>query len=362
LNKIPRSSAYLYNSPEFQYETADFIANFCSYCGYLKNSFEDNRVEIYSKNNYQIKKSASTAMSSNLSSIRDKILEITAVKDNIIRILEVGSGAGELAEWFANQGHDTNTIDLNVLEYENKKIKHTQGQMDENYVQSNPPYDLIIARHLLEHIDDPKQLLQLMKKSLTSNGLIYLEMPNGEASLKNYRIVDYFNDHIHHFIPDNLRVLAEINDLRLVEFFPILKSNHIGYFLKNNEFVVKQPAAQIEFSILDNLISSKTKLSELKEKLCNYSNIFIYGAGAHSTTFITQLDNDLKKKITGVWDKDPSKLNKYLPGTEICITFPGTATENKEQSVMVNTSVLYKDEIENYIRLDLNLQYPIIHL
>lgn len=361
LENIPRSSAYLYDQPCTNYETAKFIADYCEHCGYIKNKFVDNRTDIYKKDNYKLKTAVSGAMSANLNLIRDWILDHFSNNTEKIRILEVGSGSGELANWFADQGADVNTIDLNIKEYENKKINHTQGQLDNSYIDSHQPFDLIIARHLLEHVDNPQELLSTMSQILSSNGKIYIEVPNGESSLNKHRLVDYFNDHLHHFMPDNIKMLANSTGLICEDTISLLNSNHIGLMLTSSKELVIKTSEPIGFLIRDNLLIAKEKLFGTLKELKNYHHIIIYGAGAHSATFASQLNNSLKNKILYVWDRDPKKIGKFLPG--IFVPVSNIKIEQlPDNTVIVNTSVLYEKEVESYLRKEQGLKNTILHL
>jgi len=42
-------------------------------------------------------------------------------------------------------------------------------------------FDVITLFHVFEHIDKPKELLEFLKKKLRKNGIIYIDVPNGES-------------------------------------------------------------------------------------------------------------------------------------------------------------------------------------
>ena len=63
----------------------------------------------------------------------------------------------------------------------------------------NKKYDFIIARHLLEHITEPKKFLKDIKQIMNENSKIILEVPNGEFYLKNGLVEVFSHQHIHLF-------------------------------------------------------------------------------------------------------------------------------------------------------------------
>jgi FlaA1/EpsC-like NDP-sugar epimerase len=93
----------------------------------------------------------------------------------------------------------------------------------------------------------------------------------------------------------------------------------------------------------------------------NSDNIVIYGAGAHSNTFLGQLNNEQKNKIIGVFDRSIGKQGRYLPGLNVAIMNPSKETL-KENTLIVNTSVLYIKEVEEYLTKTLEWNGPILHL
>ena len=46
-------------------------------------------------------------------------------------------------------------------------------------------YDFIIARHLVEHLDNPLQFLKSLENIIYENTKIIIEVPNGEFYLKD---------------------------------------------------------------------------------------------------------------------------------------------------------------------------------
>lgn len=82
-------------------------------------------------------------------------------------------------------------------------------------------------------------------------------------------------------------------------------------------------------------------------KKINSNKIYIYGTGTHTKNLIESFPNDLRKKISGIIDKEPDENNKYVYG------YKKITIEQVEKSLsnsIVISSLTYEDEIYNRIK------------
>jgi 2-polyprenyl-3-methyl-5-hydroxy-6-metoxy-1,4-benzoquinol methylase len=75
-------------------------------------------------------------------------------------------------------------------------------------------YDLIIMSHVLEHIEDPASEIDVMKRFLKPNGLMFLEVPNGSGNRK--LAIDDNSSHLHFFSPTSLSRLLASHGLEVI--------------------------------------------------------------------------------------------------------------------------------------------------
>jgi len=54
------------------------------------------------------------------------------------------------------------------------------------FLQTSKQYDLILLRHVLEHVHNPLGFLRTMAKHLSSQGILYIEVPNIESASVRY--------------------------------------------------------------------------------------------------------------------------------------------------------------------------------
>lgn len=347
---IPQSSAKLYKTATLNLNSASFNAGICNNCYHVVNlDHNKNSIyETYTDDNYITKKSVSTSMSQNLKTIVDYIIK--NIPSSCCNILEIGSGSGEISNYFSELNYNITTVDPCIKNYKNLKIKHYSEFFDQNLISKfDKKFDFVIARHIIEHTDNPKDFINLCKEILQDSGIIYLEVPNLENTIEERRVVDFFNDHIHHFSINSLKLLASLTGIEYIDHLLFLNNAHIGIIFKNKKTNLKLV-----------LEESKNNLNFLIDKLSKSNKIAIYGAGAHSSTFISLLPIKIQKKIVMVLDRDQNKTNQYLPDSPVSIQEPTDLTNF--DGTVVNTSTLYKEEIEQYIKSNLNFKGQLLHI
>jgi 2-polyprenyl-3-methyl-5-hydroxy-6-metoxy-1,4-benzoquinol methylase len=109
------------------------------------------------------------------------------------KVLELGFGEGNFTEELSKQ-----EISLTVVEGSSvlvEKAKEIYGNrirfecaLFEQYKPQNK-FDVIVATHVLEHVDDPVSLLKTMKNWLNDNGKIIIIVPNRESIHRQLAVI-----------------------------------------------------------------------------------------------------------------------------------------------------------------------------
>ena len=72
----------------------------------------------------------------------------------------------------------------------------------------NSEFDIVVAWHVLEHLEDPVGFIHLAEKVLKSGGVLCLEVPNSNDDLlelsKGYRDRFFMMEHLSYFSPARL--------------------------------------------------------------------------------------------------------------------------------------------------------------
>jgi hypothetical protein len=273
-------------------------------------------------------------MSTNLSDIISFIDRFASESTNV---LEIGSGSGETAKHFALNGSKVVTVDPCITGYDFAGIEHHTCFFDGAFVSKQTgKFDLIIARHILEHTFNPIEFLVNCRKLIANQGWIYIELPNVDHSLMQLRALDFFNDHIQHFSENSLSLCGMIAGFKTFERKDILGGAHIGLLM--------QPAVGHD-TVVAKLNESTIRLACIIAALDDVDSFVLYGAGAHAATFVAAIGDINRTKIVGVFDKDTNKIGKFLPGISAPVSYP----ERVDATLIVNTSVLYSSEIHQFL-------------
>jgi 2-polyprenyl-3-methyl-5-hydroxy-6-metoxy-1,4-benzoquinol methylase len=116
-------------------------------------------------------------------------------------------------------------------------------------------YDLITAFHVIEHLLDPRALLQKLSGKLSARGRIVVEVPSSEDALltlydsDSFQHFTYWSQHLFLFNSETMRILAAQAGLRIVSIqqyqrYPL--SNHLHWLSQN------KPGGHLKWSFLDS--------------------------------------------------------------------------------------------------------------
>jgi SAM-dependent methyltransferase len=130
------------------------------------------------------------------------------------RLLDVGSGLCVFPYRMRQRGWQCLALDMDPRQVEH--ARHNAGV--EALCACLEPglelgrFQLITFNKVLEHVVDPVALLACAHHFLAPGGLIYLELPDGEAAIADPDgplREEFFIDHHHAFSPRSLQILAE---------------------------------------------------------------------------------------------------------------------------------------------------------
>ncbi len=98
------------------------------------------------------------------------------------RLLDIGCSSGILLELFKQKGFDVYGIEPNKQAYisASKKFqgKIFNGFLSEFIKNNKKKFDVVVYNHVLEHIDDVNEELELARFIISKNGLLVIGVPN----------------------------------------------------------------------------------------------------------------------------------------------------------------------------------------
>jgi 2-polyprenyl-3-methyl-5-hydroxy-6-metoxy-1,4-benzoquinol methylase len=341
------SSAVLSNTVYEKIAKGNFSLVVCEECNFVfNNSFDRKSIDnYYSSENYVVKNILPGNMSKNIQYIFEEILNRTGNKEVAI---EIGSGRGDFAVNLSTQFKQVYTIDPSADSLENTKenIKHFNTFFDYKLLNKIESPNLIVARHLLEHLEDPIKFVQEIDNFITNDDcIVYIEIPNFDEIVNSSRFYDLFYDHYGYYYQSVFKKILEETNLEIVDTIEMFDSQHIGYFCKKNskkeyKFAASQLNLNFEFE------EQKIKLNRYLEQ---YNNILIWGAGAHGLSLFYNLSEKNKANVLNFIDNDISKQKKFIPGSNIEIISSDSLGKSECEIILVSAS-LYEFEISKKIK------------
>ncbi len=131
--------------------------------------------------------------------------------DNKKKLLEIGSGPGQVLFWFKNLG-----IEVYGLEPDKRNAELINKKMGKNICkigtaedfETEDKFDVIWSSHVFEHVLKPKLVLKKLKSYLKDDSILFLEVPNYENSKILFESINN-NPSTFHFSKFSLTKIAE---------------------------------------------------------------------------------------------------------------------------------------------------------
>lgn len=240
------------------------------------------------------------------------------------RIVEVGCGKGYflkrlLEEDADNVGYGFDPAYTGPELGLDGRLKFKRNFYDANSV--NVPADVVICRHVIEHIQDPVGLLRIIRKALgrSPNARVFLETPCVEWILRNRIIWDFFYEHCSLFSPGSLTTLLETAGFEVISVDRVFGDQYLwveAVLPEKRILVTKRPGVvpqlarqfgQLETALVE---AWRQKIYQLRKK----GKIAIWGAGAKGVTLANLVDPK-REMISCIVDLNPRKQGNYVPGT-----------------------------------------------
>jgi SAM-dependent methyltransferase len=137
-------------------------------------------------------------------------------------VLDVGPGEGWAMSYFQERKCSYFAIEpigRFALSIEKRGGTVIGRSLFDRYPDFENHFDIVLCRHVLEHMLDPRGAMLRLKSFLNSNGVIYLELPNaGNPSIgKGFRTSYLRPVHISYFCEGNIVRLARSAGLELMQ-------------------------------------------------------------------------------------------------------------------------------------------------
>lgn len=207
--KVPRSDFFLSN-PEEKFSEISLCFEFCENCALIRRKeFEEaeaDYTEVSRATSRQLPVYAPEIINSLVKRANKDgfVIEVGANDGTFLDVLKKNSFDNLLgiepsiacSEIAKSKGHKIETVHLN--KEESLKIKERYGKAE-----------VVICRHVLEHVSEPFELLVSIRNLLKDNGILLIEVPNSLQIINHLYGHELWEEHLHHFSPENLKMIVQ---------------------------------------------------------------------------------------------------------------------------------------------------------
>ena len=289
-------------------DKVDILLEEDSETGIIFNSSFDQNKANYDVS-YSCEQSISTVFQTHLLNV-EKIIEENIGKENII---EIGCGKGYFLEYLNNRGFDIIGFDP-AYEGSNPKIQKKYFEPNSEIIANG-----IILRHVLEHIKNPFNFLEILKNSNKESGKIYIEVPCLDWILEHNAFYDIFYEHVNYF---RLTDFENFFD-KIIDSGKCFNGQYIYVIAELSSLRI--PKIDINYNI--EIIE---KIKKISPNMPISNKINIWG-GASKGVIFSILCQRNGIEVQNIIDINPNKQNMFTPVSGILIKSPEYAINNIQQ-------------------------------
>lgn len=317
-------------------ETASVNLCQCQDCGFVFNAAFDGSKMDYNQE-YQNEQNYSQAFVNHLEDVCD-YLESKNFKDK--NIVEIGCGKGYFVELLQKRGF-CNVYGFDPA-YEGENPKIVKDYFSAEYKSLNA--DLVIMRHVLEHIEKPLAFLRMIQSACSNKTKILIEVPDFDWITSNKAFWDIYFEHCNYFDSYFLKSFFENTTIK----------NLFGgqYLLALADITtLKVPSNPYRYS--ENIFYES--IQKIHNFLSTHNSSIVWGASSKGVTLLNLLDKD-KKYIDYCIDINPKKQNYFIATTGHKIYSPDILESRdimkKDLSIIVTNQNYLNEICKNYVNND----------
>lgn len=339
----PLAALYLPDTQEKATNIQTFPMNFhsCAACSHIFNTEFD-----YSKVPYENNSNLMFNHGSTWQTYMEEIIQELHKQYNFDKFtcIEIGCGTGHFLERLKHHIPSITPIGFepgNDTEHAKEKgIEVFQEYfMAEHHIKQHKP-DLLIARHVIEHLDNPKDFITQISHWCNLHDqfpYVLIEVPRINNAIEQHRLNDYLYEHVSNFTDLSMKTMLETSGYDIIYFDTPYNGEVITTLAKpkkNKQLsTIQNTATQYQQALKTG---RKNLLQELLTHKKQGNTIALWGGTGKSAAFLNSYQLSLNDFPTVV-DSDHHKVGKYVPGTGQEIKSPEQLQNNPVDTIIITT-------------------------
>jgi len=328
---------------------ADVALSLCASCGLIWNVRFDPDALAYEEE-YENSLHFSPAFQHYSEALADRLIDRYRLEGR--HAVEIGCGKGEflalLCErgWCSGLGFDPSYAG-EADHRADGRLTFVREVVTETTDLGQP--DLVVCRHVLEHLADPVGMLTSLRAALGQRDTaLYLEVPSAEYMLRETAIWDVIYPHVTCWSAQTLSLLLERVGFHVREHGYSFGDEYL-WIEASTTHIPGAPASQANGDVA-RLVEGFSARAAAKRQtwadrlpaLLAEKPVALWGAGAKGVTFLNVVPDG--GRIEAVVDVNPRKHGKYMPGAGQVIEHPEILARLEPGTVVVMNAA-YRNEI-----------------
>ncbi len=358
MHGIPALSCTIWDSVEEAKSCpqGDIDLSLCKTCGLLINTSFEPKLLHYDED-YVASLHHSPLFGRYAMELANDLIERYDLREKLV--LEIGCGKGEFLKMMVELGNNRGAgFDRS---YEpppggetDERLTFVKEFYTEAHLDLKP--DLVIARQLLEHVEQPFEFVSSLRRTLGDrrDAVVVFEVPNALDMLQRADLWDVIYEHPIYFTPQALERLMRSAGFEVRE----VRAAYEGLFLIVEASPGDLPSSELpavghtlEADVAGFAKAYAERQARWKRELENIRNdgkrAVLWGAGARGDTFLNAIGID--QEIPMVVDLNPRKWGKHMAGTGQLIHSPEDLEANPPDVVVIANEI-YLEEIKGSLR------------
>lgn len=277
-------------------------------------------------------------------------------------VVEIGCGDGHMLDLMSKHGAATAVgFDPSMEGKETPFTARDGVEITPEYFRSDQldrPFDIVMCRHVLEHLDTPAPLLEDIRRAIGDREApVYFEVPNAWWMLDAVSMWDVIYEHVGYWTAPAMEAAFRRAGLAPTK----VEAGYGGQFLMleagpaaSEADWISPDAPKVAASADAFGKSANGELDAWRARLSSLGGkAVIWGAGSKGITFANALGAPADKALAALVDLNPRKHGLFAPGVGLPVVGPADLKEIAPDLVLISNA-LYEAEITRDVR-DLGL-------
>jgi SAM-dependent methyltransferase len=230
-------------------------------------------------------------------------------------------------------------------------------EMFDEHSLVDPP-DLVCFRHVLEHLDDPVGVLQMIGRGMGDRSALYVEVPNAAFTFTDTGLWDLIYQHCSYFTGGALEHALHAAGFQVVELRSVFDDQFLAAEAVPrtvDDDSVTEHRGDAGREVEGDALAAGARFAQLIEgwrtdlaaKQRAGERVALWGAGAKGVTYLNLVapaDAGATHPVSHVVDVNVRKHGYHLPGTGHRVEAPASLIDARPDLVIV-TNPVYASEI-----------------